>query len=244
MNRLANNPNGGFAWAVRATGFLVLGCLVIANLLIRTRLPTKKDGKILDVKVFTDGTYVVFILGSFFIMLGVVYPLFYLQTCAFAKGTDSNLAFYFLAILNAAPVFGRAIPNYMADKIGPLNVMIPACVATGVVTFTMVAVDVKAGLVVFALVFGFVSGAFVAILPAAIASLCADMSTIGNRIGTAYAIVSIAALGPPIAGAIITAQGGKYWGAGLFSGLCCIIGSIIILIHRRWESQRKGTWRV
>jgi hypothetical protein len=33
----------GFGWGVRASGFLILGCLVAANLLIHTRLPPRKD---------------------------------------------------------------------------------------------------------------------------------------------------------------------------------------------------------
>lgn len=32
----------GFGWGVRASGFLILGCLVLANLLIHTRLPPRK----------------------------------------------------------------------------------------------------------------------------------------------------------------------------------------------------------
>ena len=33
----------GFAWGVRATGFLTLGLLAIAQLLMRTRMPDRKD---------------------------------------------------------------------------------------------------------------------------------------------------------------------------------------------------------
>jgi MFS family permease len=41
----------GFGWGVRAVAFLILGCLVIANLLIRSRLPPpgwKKSRQVFD----------------------------------------------------------------------------------------------------------------------------------------------------------------------------------------------------
>ena len=34
---------------------------------------------------------------------------------------ESPLAFYLLIILNIASIFGRVIPNFLADKTGPLN---------------------------------------------------------------------------------------------------------------------------
>lgn len=46
-----------------------------------------------------------------------------IQSYAIAKNlTNENLAFYLLAILNAASTFGRVIPNLIADRIGPVRI--------------------------------------------------------------------------------------------------------------------------
>ena len=42
VNHLISGSSIGFAWGVRATGFLTLGLLAIAQLLMRTRMPDRK----------------------------------------------------------------------------------------------------------------------------------------------------------------------------------------------------------
>ena len=60
-------------------------------------------------------------------------PIYYIQPFAIAKKlTNVNLAFYLLPILNAASVPGRIIPNFIADYIGPFNILIPATAAGSV----------------------------------------------------------------------------------------------------------------
>jgi hypothetical protein len=48
---------------------------------------------------------------------------------------SEHLAFYLLPILNAASTLGRIAPNCLADFIGPLNVMIPVTLASGILAF-------------------------------------------------------------------------------------------------------------
>ena len=43
--------------------------------------------------------------------------------------------FYVLSILNAASIFGRGLPNYFSDIIGPLNVQFPAIVVSSILVF-------------------------------------------------------------------------------------------------------------
>jgi MFS family permease len=43
LNRLFHNPSVGFAWGVRAAAFLMLGLLSIATVLMKTRLPNRKE---------------------------------------------------------------------------------------------------------------------------------------------------------------------------------------------------------
>ncbi|KIK19606.1 hypothetical protein PISMIDRAFT_682917 [Pisolithus microcarpus 441] len=54
---------------------------------------------------------------------------------ATAVGMSNNFAFYFLAIANAASALGRLSAGFLADHIGPLNVMIPFTGVAGILTF-------------------------------------------------------------------------------------------------------------
>jgi hypothetical protein len=51
----------GFGWGVRAAAFLIFGCLVIANLLVRSRLPPPgwtKGRQIFDFEALREPVYV------------------------------------------------------------------------------------------------------------------------------------------------------------------------------------------
>jgi MCP family monocarboxylic acid transporter-like MFS transporter 10 len=43
LNKLFNNPSVGFAWGVRYSSFILVGLLVVANFLMKTRLPNRRQ---------------------------------------------------------------------------------------------------------------------------------------------------------------------------------------------------------
>lgn len=63
-----------------------------------------------------------------------------------------------LAILNAASIFGRVIPGYFAPKLGSLNMSVFFMVANGVVTACMPVVKGSAGVIVYTIFYGLISG--------------------------------------------------------------------------------------
>jgi len=85
-------------------------------------------------------------------------PYFYLQLFAVVHGLDTNFAFYSLAILNVGSIPGRVIPNLLADRFGPFNVIIPFVAASAVLVFALFGIKTVADVVVFAILYGFVSG--------------------------------------------------------------------------------------
>ena len=124
--------SGGFAQATRAVAFLCTGMMLLAVLLMRTRLPPPSKVKaalakappvappsavdlLKDVKyMITIAGYATFLLwltrssnvvhSAFFNVLGIFTPIFYLQLYAIKHGVDENLAFYTITILNGASV--------------------------------------------------------------------------------------------------------------------------------------------
>lgn len=79
-------------------------------------------------------------------------------------------------------------------------------------------------------------------MPACIASMTTNMSEMGIRLAMVFLVVSFAALtGTPIAGAILSAQGGKFTGAAYCAGAMVIVGTVAILVARQLMVRKKGT---
>jgi len=84
----------------------------------------------------------------------------------------------------------------------------------------------NASIIVFAVLYGFGSGAFVSLAPSLIAQI-SDVRQIGVRTGTLFAIISIAALiSDPIGGTLITRWNGRYTGLAVYCGTMCIGGYV------------------
>jgi MFS family permease len=60
-------PKVGFAWTMRSLAFIQLGFLVFCNLLMKTRMPPRKAGAVVDWKSFKEATYSLFAAGMFFV---------------------------------------------------------------------------------------------------------------------------------------------------------------------------------
>lgn len=128
----------GFAWGIRICAFICLGCLSLANILIRTQYPPRTESKSkLQVsaplgQMLKTPAYIAMILFGLFISLALYNPMFAVQS--FAKehpNIPGGLTSYLLAIINLSSVLGRTIPNALADRFGLFYVYIPCVAATG-----------------------------------------------------------------------------------------------------------------
>lgn len=112
----------GFAWSVRIIGFIALATLITPVIFMEMRVKPIKPRAVLDWTVFTDWPFAFFTLSTMFGFAGLYVMLFYISFYAFATGIASrHMAFYLVPILNAGSMFGRTLPNALADKVGPLN---------------------------------------------------------------------------------------------------------------------------
>jgi MFS family permease len=175
-------PRIGFPWATRVMGFIALATAGFSFLIMRPRIMPKQKRHLTDLAAFKEPPYTLFCIGMFFGFVGFYSPVYYLSTYAISKGiTDENLGFYLLPILNAASIAGRIVPNILTDKIGPLNVLIPASFATGILAFGWIGINSVSGIIIFAILYGFFSGGFVSLPPVAIITLSPDIRKIGTR---------------------------------------------------------------
>ncbi|KAJ7151801.1 major facilitator superfamily domain-containing protein [Mycena crocata] len=230
----------GFPWAVRTLAFLVLVCMICGFVCCSSRLPPRKSGGVVDFSVFQDRAYCFLVLGASLVGIGLYAPVSYGVTYAVAHGVSQDLAFYSLSILNALSLVGRLLPNIIAQRVGPMNVLITACALAGALDYVWVAAQGQAGILAFNAAFGVASGAYVAVLPASIASLSKETQDIGLRLGMAFFCTSFFWLaGSPIQGALIKLHG-TYWPAAVFSGSAVLLGVGMMCVARGLVVRRTG----
>jgi predicted MFS family arabinose efflux permease len=225
-------PIIGFGWATRVIGFVALATLSISIAIMRVRMQPKSVRRLLDPRAFKEIPYTLFSVSIFFNFMGIYIPFFYITTFANQEaGVDSNLAFYLVAILNAASAFGRILPSFLADKIGPLNIIIPACFCSFGLAYAWIGIKNEAGIIVFAFLYGFFSGSVVSLPPMTVVSLTPDLQTVGTRMGMAFSTAGLGILiGNPVAGAILRQHG---WpGVQAFCATAVALGFMFSLAAR------------
>ena len=136
-------------------------------------------------------------------------------------------------MLLACSVFGRIIPGYLGDRFGRFNVTIATTVFSTIIVLALwIPGTSNAAIIVFSILYGFASGAFVAMVAALVAQV-SDIRQIGVRNGTNFFVISWAALtGNPIAGALISEHHGGYLGLQLFCGIVIFVGALFFIASR------------
>jgi MFS family permease len=233
MNKLIASI--GFSWMMRTIAFMFLALLSIACLTVKSRLPPKPRPFVLQeyLDSFKELPMVLTTCGFFFFMWGMFLPFNYIILQAQATGVSQSLVPYILPILNAVSIFGRIIPGIVADRVGRFNVMIIITVISSVFCLAIwIPVKTTAGILVFAVIFGFSSGGFISLGPTLVAQI-SDIRYIGTRVGTAFAVQSFGSLtGSPLAGAIVSNQNGKFIGLQIFCGVTMMVAAIFLLAAR------------
>ncbi|EMC93054.1 hypothetical protein BAUCODRAFT_272483 [Baudoinia panamericana UAMH 10762] len=231
-------PVIGFAWATRVLGFIMLFTLIISNLTLKVRVLPAGRRKMIDYTALKETPYMLFTIGQTLAFVGLYVPFFYVQSYVIRTGiAKPDLAFYFLSIINAASTFGRIIPGYMADFVGPLNLIVPFTIIAGILCLALTGAHSVASVIVILVIFGFCSGTLVSLPPTIIVQLTANRAVIGTRIGMCFAIVSVGLLiGTPVSGAILGASSFTYvW---VFGGIFTVAGGLAMGACR----VAKGGW--
>ncbi|KAL4790598.1 major facilitator superfamily domain-containing protein [Aspergillus venezuelensis] len=227
----------GFGWAVRIIGFIALGTLLLPIAIMKQRVKPPKARALVDLTAFTDIPYMTLVLAGFFAFMGLFVLFFYISYVASARQlTSPDMAFYLVPILNAASCFGRTIPNAMADKFGPFNLIAPCCMMVGILILCLISVTNQAGMIVIAIFSGFFSGALIGLPPLCFVALTEDKSKIGTRIGMGFGMMAFGVLaGGPGAGDILGGANGASmdWnGVWVFGGVSALFASAIFVVIR------------
>lgn len=246
----------GFSWAMRATALVVFVTTGVGGLLVRQRSdltdnPAKRT--LYQFSCLRDITYALYIAGVFFTFAGIYVPYFYIS--AWVRDTtfptSGMSAYYLISIMNAGGLVGRIVPNFIADKFasGSILTQALAAVTCGALAagWTYIKSSV-AGLIVWVVAYGFVSGCVISLIPASAATLTPDMRNLGGRIGVLFAGNAVASLiGNPVAGAIQRDTASSWIGLASYCAVFNIVGGCLLAVcyilnvRRRKSSKRAET---
>ncbi|MCJ1423973.1 hypothetical protein MMC29_001860 [Sticta canariensis] len=222
-------PKIGFSWATRCIGFVNLATCFFAVIAMRARLLPKQRRMLIEIAAFKEAPYAIFCAAMFFAYLGFFIPIFYVQPYALeARVMSTELAVHLVPILNAASVPGRIIPGILARKGNPVAVLFGAAAVSGVLGFAWIGIHNAGGIVAFAVLYGFFSGAFVALPAVVLTALTPDPSTLGTRMGMCSTVCSLGSLcGAPVAGALLSNTSG-YHALQLFSAVATLMTGALL----------------
>ena len=227
-------PRIGFGWATRVIGFILIATLALPLVIMRPLHYPRKKTSLWNINALFDIPYVLFGLGTLFGYMGIYVVFFYIQLYALSRTDISlQLAFYLLPLVNAGSSLGRILPNLASDYAGTLNMQTIFVFASAVLSLSLIAVRSVKGILAFSVLYGFSTGTFVSLLAPTVASLSTDMGQLGARLSMAFMAGGVGSLvGSPIAGAILSTDGGNNWnmlqmwsGVTLFLSAICFFGA-------------------
>jgi MFS family permease len=232
------NGKVGFANGVRIGGYICLGCLILANMLMHqypanaapissTSDVHKATRPVLPLlRLIQKPSYTLTVLSGFAFNLGLFFPIFNVQLFAKEETNASiGLVGWLLGIMNLSSSVGRVIPNMFGDRYGPVQISIPCAIISGVLAILMFVCTNSASIVAFCVLYGFFSGGVYALFFPAVLCWDPDMKTSGLRLGVACVPAGIASLvGAPVAAALAQVGDSHAWYAG-----CIFAGSMEII---------------
>jgi MFS family permease len=198
-----------------------------------------------DLRIFRQPAFTLATIGVFLHEWSLFFPITYASSFIISTGTttpDSTFPFILIAILNAGSTVGRYLPGVFADKVGRFNAMImmlSLCAISNLAMWLPCSVlpasssAIKPIAIAYFALFGFASGSNISLTPVCIGQLC-ETEEYGRYYATCYTVVALGSLtGIPIAGALLQAGGGRYFGIALFTGLCYVM-SFAAFSAARW----------
>ncbi|KIW01617.1 uncharacterized protein PV09_07088 [Verruconis gallopava] len=243
-------PAYGYQWSIRILAFIFAGCLTVSNFLMKARIPPKPEAKkkaIIQFSMFGNLDFSLLTISIFgletviFGALGIL-PTYATLSTNFPKDTG----FYLISVLNGVSCIGRLIPGYLADKIGRFNTLTIFIVATEIcmlIIWLPFGTTSLAALYIFAALFGFGTGCWMALVPSCIGQLC-RAEEFGRYYGTSYFVASLATLVcVPISGELVQAVGpqaliGFFIAIGGFT-LCTFVASRWACLQWQWSWTAK-----
>ncbi|OAL02997.1 MFS general substrate transporter [Phaeosphaeriaceae sp. SRC1lsM3a] len=243
LNRLIDRI--GFGWAIRCLGFMALVMLLIAERLLKKRVPNKDSVVMIEPAVLKDVVFDLFIFGSALCFAGLWFAFFFVNAYGRNKlGMSLEDTIPILMVLNGVGIPGRLIPAYIADHyFRPLTIILSVSVITSILLFSWIGINSVAGMYVFAAIYGFFAAGLQAMFPATLADLTTDHKKMGTRMGMGFAFSSFGVLlGGPGGGKLVELGDKGYLYGRAFAGSCGMLGFTCFLIAAIIHKKKHGSY--
>ncbi|KAL2362524.1 hypothetical protein RJZ56_004570 [Blastomyces dermatitidis] len=223
----------GFAWATRVLGFTACATGLIALSLLHVRFKPQEKRALVQLSAFKDPVFTLFCIAQFIGFIGLYNVVVHIQPYVIENGIMSeHLAFYLVSMLNASSIIGRIFPNFMADYIGPINIMIPMTLLSGILAISWIRIHTTAGVIALVVLYGFTAGGFTSVGPVVFMNITPDMRDFGTRLGMSFVLCSLGSLvGTPIGGAVVHGTG-SYVGVAVLVGVCFVVAAGVMMVAR------------
>lgn len=231
-------PRYGYAWSLRILGFIFMVCFLVANCLMKARIPPTAAAKkkaIISLSIFGDLRFSLFTITVFGFEVVLFGGLGILPTYAtLSTNFPTDTGFYLIAALNGVSCLGRILPGYLADKIGRFNTLLIMIIFTFIFMLALwlpLGDKSLAALYCFTALFGFGTGSWMALTPACIGQLC-RAEEFGRYYGSMYFIASLATLVcVPISGELVQTVGAQ----AMVAFFCAVLAlSLTSFVFSRW----------
>lgn len=244
----ATLPKYGYKCSIRILGLIFIVCLLLGNIFIKARLKPVLGANrknIISLSIFGDLRFSLLTISVFGFEVVLFGALGLFPTYATVNSSyPSDTGFYLLAVMNAVSCLGRLFPGLVADRMGRFNVLLIMILVT-LVLMLLIWLPFGAtslpALYIFAALFGFGTGSWMALTPACIGQLCVA-EEFGRYYGTLYFVASLATLVCiPIGGELLGVVGSN----ALVGFFCAVLGlSSVSFALSRWACLGwRWSWR-
>lgn len=216
---------------------------------MRKRFPRSLPRAIIDRSALHEPAFLLSTVAMLFVFAGLYIPYFYIQVFAEKKrvmdASNTYLNQYLIVFLNVGSFFGRLVstcpahkiddttltskqfPNMLADKLGPLNTIIPCILISSIIAFSWISVSSRAETITFCIFYGFFSGSVVSLVPVLWSSQTPDLTRLGTRIGMVSVCMAVGLLiGNPIGGALVKQS--SFVGLQAFCGTAVLAAGLLL----------------
>ena len=237
----------GFQWTIRTLAFIDLFCLIIILLIMRDRLSSqvrkeireKSKGKFFALESWIDYTalkepvFIYFVLGITACFFGVLAPYAYLQSFAVYINSSQTIVTYIVPLLGCTSFFGRLTTFISARIMGPLTCTSFTTICCLILLLSWITIKSDISLVLFALFYGFFSGAVGSFPPFIIPELTNDITRLGVRYGMCFLFMGTFMLfSIPLAGLVMGPKNDNFVGLAIFCAVPMAVGSLLLIMCR------------
>lgn len=229
------SSTANFAWASRGNAFFAIITLIGPALYISPHPGIPMVKRSITLRAVSDKAFNFVIFGFWWAFLGIYFAFYFLVPYGFLLGMHGPQALRLMVALYVPNMVSRVVAGVMSDcYTGPLNMVIPSCLFTAIVTVLWIWITSQGGLFAIASFYGLVSGGLQALYSATFHSFTfKEPETMNVKSGLAYTVISLACLiGTPIGGRLVRADHNGFLAAQLFSALCLVVATVVLSLAR------------